>query len=216
MLDSALLRFDQSRRGNGINLIAGVDEAGRGPWAGPVAAAAVILKPNAHLEKLNDSKKLTPEIRSELYSQILDDSLAYSVALIPPHIVDSINILQATYKAMRQALSQLTVVPDLVLVDGNRPIPGCPHPQKTIVKGDALSAAIAAASILAKVTRDKVMDEAHLKYPQYKFNRNKGYGTSEHQQALRRHGPCEIHRRSYSPVIDALSALLPFDHLTRS
>lgn len=177
-----------------------MDEAGRGPWAGPVAAAAVILKPGASLEGLNDSKKLTPAKRERLFDTIRRESLHFSVALVEPGVIDRINILQATFLAMRHALETLGAKPDLVLVDGNRPIPQCPYPQEAVTNGDGRSAAMAAASILAKVTRDRLMKDAHQKFPHYGFHRHKGYGTPEHLEALRTHGPCALHRLSFAPV----------------
>ncbi len=205
-----LYRFDQTKREKGFNIIAGVDEAGRGPWAGPVAAAAVVLRPDVVWKDLNDSKKLSAETRERLFEHICRESLFHSVALVDAPMIDELNILQATFTAMRRALYHLKVSPDLVLVDGNRKIPECRSVQETVVKGDAKSASVAAASILAKVTRDRWMAEAHKKYPQYDFCNNKGYGTPAHLAALRRHGPCDIHRRSFAPVVEAMSPLLPF------
>jgi ribonuclease HII len=204
-----LYRFDQSWREKGFPLLAGVDEAGIGPWAGPVVAAAVVLKPETFWEDLNDSKQLPPETRESLFERIQRHALAWAVAVVDAQVVDQINILQASFLAARQALSQLTAKPDLVLFDGCRRLPNCPVPQECLVKGDGRSASIAAASVLAKVTRDRWMQEAHQKYPAYDFHQNKGYGTPSHQQALRAHGPCEIHRRSYQPVIEVLSPVLP-------
>lgn len=206
-----LYRFDQGWREQGFPLLAGVDEAGRGPWAGPVVAAAVVLKPETVFKGLNDSKLLTPETRERLYGEIVRESLFHSVAVVEHHVVDEHNVLQATFIAMRRALFPLDPRPDLVIVDGNRRVPELHVPQETVVKGDSKSASVAAASVLAKVTRDRLMAEAHRKYPHYGFDRNKGYGTPDHRAALRRHGPCEIHRRTYRPVIEAVSPLLPFD-----
>ncbi|MBI4395691.1 MAG: ribonuclease HII [Elusimicrobia bacterium] len=210
MLAKRLYRFDQEWRDKGFPFIAGVDEAGRGPWAGPVVAAAVILKPENAWKGLNDSKQVLPETRERLFELITRESLFHSVSVVDHHVVDETNILQATFLAMKRALHQLQVRPDLVLVDGNRKIPDSPVRQEAIVKGDAKSASVAAASILAKVTRDRLMASAHQKYPHYDFANNKGYGTPTHRDALKRFGPCEIHRRSYAPVIEAVSPLLPF------
>lgn len=212
-MSKKLYRLDDEFRQQGAQLLAGVDEAGRGPWAGPVAAAAVILKPGVVFKGLNDSKKVLPETRERLYEQIVRESLFHSVALVDAGLVDELNVLQATFTAMRRALFQLGAQPDLILVDGNRKIPECRAPQLTIIQGDGKSACVAAASILAKVTRDRWMVEAHRKYPQYDFHLNKGYGTPAHQEALRKHGPCDIHRRTYAPVIAASSPLLPFPEL---
>jgi ribonuclease HII len=208
-----LYLLDDEFRQQGARLLAGVDEAGRGPWAGPVVAAAVILKPGVVFKGLNDSKKVLPETRERLYEQIVRESLFHSVAVVEAALIDELNILQATLTAMRRALFQLGAQPDLILVDGNRKIPECRSPQLTIIQGDGKSACVAAASILAKVTRDRWMVEAHKRYPHYDFDRNKGYGTPTHQEALKKHGPCDIHRRTYSPVINAASPLLPFPEL---
>ncbi len=212
-MSARLSRFDQAWRDKGFPCLAGVDEAGRGPWAGPVVAAAVVLPPGTVWRGLNDSKKLSPETRERLFEVIRKESLFYAVAVVESHVVDEINILQATFLAMRRALFRLGIRPDLVLVDGNRRIAECSLRQEPVVKGDAKSASVAAASVLAKVTRDRLMAEAHQRYPLYSFDQNKGYGTPSHQEALKRHGPCEIHRRSYAPVIEAVSPFLPFKDL---
>ena len=180
----------------GYKIICGVDEAGRGPLAGPVCAAAVILPPNAEIPGLNDSKKLTDKKRRELMPVIKETALAYGIAFADEKEIDEINILQATYAAMHRAIQQLNVKPDLALVDGNR-AGDFGLPVKTVVKGDSLSASIAAASILAKVTRDDLMLELAEKYPQYGFEIHKGYGTKAHYAALTEHGPSEIHRMTF-------------------
>jgi ribonuclease HII len=179
--------------------LAGIDEAGRGPWAGPVVSAAVILPSELRIKGLNDSKLLSPEKREELYGIITQEARSWGVGVADHETIDRINILQATYESMRQALSQLNVVPDLVMVDG-RTVPGLPVRQKAFPKADRLSASVAAASVLAKVTRDRMMMAAHAEHPHYGFDRHKGYGTPEHLEALRRHGPCRIHRKSFAPV----------------
>jgi ribonuclease HII len=209
-----LFSFDQEWRAKGYPGIAGVDEAGIGPWAGPVVAAAVVLRPEseAALSRLNDSKQLTPKVREDLFPLIQEHALHYAVAVADHSVVDTINILQASFQAIREALSRLPAAPSLVLFDGCRRIPRCPFPQETIVKGDAKSASIAAASVLAKVTRDRLMNEAHRKYPQYGFDENKGYGTPIHQEALKRFGPCEIHRRSYAPVRNVIEPSLALEN----
>jgi ribonuclease HII len=205
-----LYRFDQSWRDKGFPLLAGVDEAGRGPWAGPVVAAAVILSPGRVFKGLNDSKQVDPQNRERLFDLIRQESLFFSVSVVDAALVDELNILRATFMAMRQALHQLSAAPDLALVDGNHRIPDLPFAQEAVVKGDGKSASVAAASILAKVTRDRLMQEAHQKYPHYDFQNNKGYGTPLHREALQRHGPCALHRRTYAPVREAMSPLLPF------
>ena len=180
----------------GYNILCGVDEAGRGPLAGPVCAAAVILPPNAEIPGLNDSKKLTDKKRRELMPVIKEMAIAYGIAFADEKEIDEINILQATYLAMKRAIDMLPVKPDLALVDGNR-AGDFGLPVKTVVKGDSLSASIAAASILAKVTRDDLMLSLAEKYPQYDFEVHKGYGTKAHYAALTEHGPCEIHRMTF-------------------
>ena len=183
--------FDQ-----GFQAICGVDEAGRGPLAGPVCAAAVILPANLEIPGLNDSKKLTDKRRRELFPIIKEQAIAYGIGLASHEEIDEINILQATYLAMERAIAQLSVKPDMALIDGNR-AKDFGIPVRTVVKGDSLSASIAAASILAKVTRDDLMLEAVLAYPQYQFDVHKGYGTKAHYAALTEHGPSPIHRMTF-------------------
>lgn len=177
-------------------VICGVDEAGRGPLAGPVCAAAVILPANLEIPGLTDSKKLTDKKRRELYPVIMEQAIAYGIGFASEQEIDEINILQATFLAMQRAIDQLAVKPDLALIDGNRQ-KDFGVPVKTVVKGDSLSASIAAASILAKVTRDNLMLEQAETYPQYKFDVHKGYGTKAHYEALREYGPCPIHRMTF-------------------
>ena len=179
-----------------IRIICGVDEAGRGPLAGPVCAAAVILPANLEIPGLTDSKKLTDKKRRELYPVIMEQAVAYGIGLASEQEIDEINILQATFLAMQRAIDQLAVKPDLALIDGNRQ-KDFGVPVKTVVKGDSLSSSIAAASILAKVTRDNIMLEQADIYPQYKFDIHKGYGTKAHYEALREFGPCPIHRMTF-------------------
>lgn len=176
--------------------ICGVDEAGRGPLAGPVAAGAVILPKGCRILYLNDSKKLSQKRREELFLEIREKAVAWGVGIVPPSRIDEINILQATYEAMRDAISQLMETPDLLLNDAVR-IPGIDVEQVPIVKGDAKSMSIAAASILAKVTRDRMMEGYEEMFPGYGFARHKGYGTAVHIRAIRELGPCPIHRRSF-------------------
>ena len=180
----------------GFEIICGVDEAGRGPLAGPVCAAAVILPKGLEIPGLTDSKKLTDKKRRELFPVIKEQAIAYGIGLASHDEVDEINILQATYLAMERALAQLTVKPDIALIDGNR-AKDFGLPVRTVVKGDSLSMNIAAASILAKVTRDDLMLELAEKYPQYGFEVHKGYGTKAHYEALRAHGASEIHRKTF-------------------
>ena len=178
------------------NLICGVDEAGRGPLAGPVCAAAVILPKGLVIPGLNDSKKLTDKRRRELFPIIQQEAVSFGVAFASQEEIDEINILQATFLAMRRAIDQLDPKPDFALIDGNRET-DFGVPCKTVIKGDSLSANIAAASVLAKVTRDNWMIEAAEKYPGYGFEIHKGYGTKAHYAALEKLGPCAIHRRTF-------------------
>lgn len=177
--------------------IAGIDEAGRGPLAGPVVAAAVIFEPEKLIIGVNDSKQLSTEERDELYPQIVAEALTYGVGVVDHDVIDKINILQATYRAMHEAVQRLSVSPDHLLIDGNR-FQGGQIPFTTIIDGDALSFSIAAASIIAKVTRDRMMVEYENHFPGYGFAKHKGYGTVEHRDAIKRLGLCEIHRRSFT------------------
>lgn len=179
-----------------LHLVCGVDEAGRGPLAGPVCAAAVILPEHLQIPGLTDSKKLTDKKRRELFPLIQEQAVSYGIGFASEAEIDEINILQATFLAMRRALEQLNVKPELALIDGNRET-DFSVPVKTVIKGDSLSANIAAASILAKVTRDDLMLEMSKLYPEYGFDIHKGYGTKAHYEALRCYGPCPIHRRSF-------------------
>lgn len=193
-----LYGYDVSASGGGALIIAGADEAGRGPLAGPVAAAAVILNPDDPIDGVNDSKKLTAARRDALYGKIITGAKAYGVGIASPEEIDDINILQATFLAMRRALSEMGERYDLLLVDGNQYIPQIPREsQRTVVGGDAKSASIAAASILAKVTRDRLMEEYDAQYPQYGFGKHKGYGTKYHQEMISKHGLCAIHRKTF-------------------
>lgn len=180
----------------GKKFVAGVDEAGRGPLAGPVYAAAVILPPDLFIPQLNDSKKLSEKKREELFDIITEKAIAYSIASVDEKRIDEINILNATFEAMNSAVNSLSVTPDYVLIDGNR-IKNMTIPHETVVKGDTKSASIAAASILAKVARDRYITEISEKYPQYGFEKHKGYGTAAHNEAILEYGPCEIHRRTF-------------------
>ena len=178
------------------SFICGIDEAGRGPLAGPVVAGAVVLKKDAQILYLNDSKKLSEKRREELYLEIQEKAVSWAVGIAGPERIDEINILQATYEAMREAVSKLSVPPDILLNDAVT-IPGLDIPQVSIIKGDAKSVSIAAASVMAKVTRDHMMARYGELYPQYGFTKHKGYGTAAHIAALKEFGPCPIHRRSF-------------------
>lgn len=189
--------YEQELYSQGCQMIAGVDEAGRGPLAGPVIAAAVILPPGIRLIGLNDSKKVTPSKRDHLYEQITENAVAFSISSVSVQEIDVINIYQASLKAMQNAVEDLSHVPDYLLVDAVQ-IPEIIIPQLPLVKGDGLSASIAAASILAKVTRDRLMEKYDQDFPQYGFAGHKGYGTREHMKAIYKYGPCPIHRMSFN------------------
>lgn len=188
--------IERSHFDKGVKIICGVDEAGRGPLAGPVCAAAVILPPNAEISGLNDSKKLSDKKRRELYPIIKEQAIAYGIAFADHNEIDDINILQAAYLAMERAINQLSVKPELALIDGNR-AKDFGVPAETVVHGDSLSASIAAASVLAKVTRDDYMLKMAEEYPGYDFEIHKGYGTKAHYAALIEKGPCPIHRMTF-------------------
>lgn len=189
--------FEKAAVNSGFSCICGVDEAGRGPLAGPVCAAAVILPEGAVIEGLDDSKKLTEKKRERLYDIIKETAVAYSVAYGTLEEIETVNILEATYLAMNRAIEGLTVKPDFALIDGNRVPRGIKIPCETVVKGDSRSMSVAAASVLAKVTRDRLMLEYDKKYPEYNFKKHKGYGTKEHTELIKQYGPCEIHRLSF-------------------
>ncbi len=193
---SVHLEIEKKLWSNGISAIAGVDEAGRGPLAGPVVAAAVIFPMHCFIEGVNDSKRLTELRRQELYEHICQNALAVGVGIVDHTIIDEINILRATHKAMLLAIEQLRYKPEYILVDGNS-FPKISVPSQTIVDGDAISFTIAAASIIAKVTRDRIMVEYDSRYPHYGFKQHKGYGTRKHREAIARYGLCDIHRRSF-------------------
>ena len=188
--------WEQKAKEQGYSLVCGIDEAGRGPLAGPVYAAAVILPDGLELPGLNDSKKLTEKKREELFSLICEKAVAYGIGCASEQEIDEINILQATYLAMRRAVEELPVPADYALVDGNR-MPPLAIPGETIVKGDASSASIAAASILAKVSPDRVMKMMDEVYTQYQFAKHKGYGTKLHVEMIREYGPSPIHRKTF-------------------
>lgn len=188
--------IENEYREKGFNIICGVDEAGRGPLAGPVYAAAVILPSDCVIEGLNDSKKLTEKKREKLFDEIKDKALAYGIASADEKEIDEINILNATFLAMKRAIASLSVKPDLALIDGNQK-PHTDIEEVTVIKGDAKSMSIAAASVLAKVSRDRFMLEMAEKYPQYEFARHKGYGTKLHYEKIAQYGVCDIHRRTF-------------------
>ena len=188
--------IENEYREKGFNIICGVDEAGRGPLAGPVYAAAVILSPDCVIEGLNDSKKLTEKKREALFDEIKEKALAYGIASADEKEIDEINILNATFLAMKRAINSLSVKPDLALIDGNQK-PHTDIEEVTVIKGDAKSTSIAAASVLAKVSRDRFMLEMAEKYPQYEFARHKGYGTKLHYEKIAQYGVCNIHRRTF-------------------
>ena len=196
MSEVNLWEIEKTWADRGFHAICGIDEAGRGPLAGPVCAAAVILPEGLEIPGLNDSKKLTDKKRRELFPIIEEQALAYGIGWASQEEIDDINILQATFLAMSRAVEQLNIRPDLALVDGNR-APTLDLPVETVVKGDSLSASIAAASVLAKVSRDDVMLRMAEKYPGYGFEVHKGYGTKAHYEALRTFGPSPIHRRTF-------------------
>ncbi len=188
--------IENSLKEKGFNLICGVDEAGRGPLAGPVAVGAVVLPENCEIEGLNDSKKLSEKKREELFPIICEKALYWSVVLVDNEEIDDINILAATMKGMKQAVYDLEVTPDYVLVDGNR-LPDYDIPAQFVIKGDAKSMSIAAASVLAKVTRDRLMLEYDKIFPQYQFSKHKGYGTKLHYEMIEKHGISPIHRKTF-------------------
>lgn len=188
--------FEKEAKANGFNIVCGVDEAGRGPLAGPVCAAAVILPENVEIEGLNDSKKLSEKKREELFPVICEKAVAYCVAFATVEEIEQYNILNATMIAMSKAVKGLAITPEIAFIDGNK-APKLEIPVKTIIKGDALSASIAAASVLAKVSRDRLLYEYDEKYPQYGFAKHKGYGTAEHIEAIKKYGASEVHRMSF-------------------
>ncbi len=195
--EAQMLHFERAAQAQGFHQVAGVDEAGRGPLAGPVVAAAVILA--SPVTGINDSKQLTWEQRERFYEVLMEGGHSIGVAIVPADIIDQYGIQQANYQAMAQALDAVTPVPDYVLVDGFR-VPGLRAPQERIVKGDSRSQSIAAASVIAKVTRDRMMLEYDEAWPAYGFAAHKGYGTEAHLKAIETHGPCPIHRMSFAPL----------------
>lgn len=192
-----MLAFEQEARREGKILIAGIDEAGRGPLAGPVVAAAVMLPLDAFIPGLNDSKKLSPQKREQLFDRILQNAISYGIGIADEDCIDTVNILNATKMAMMEAVAALDPQPEILLIDAVT-LGDVAIPQKNIIRGDSLSVSIAAASILAKVTRDRMMEDLDGKFPQYGFKKHKGYGTKEHTDAIRAHGLCPIHRKTFT------------------
>jgi ribonuclease HII len=203
-----MFSFERDLHGQGFTRVAGVDEAGRGPFAGPIVAAAVILK--EPVEGLNDSKQLEPEERERLFGVLMAGEHTIGVAAVDVETIDRYGIQQANYSAMAQAVAQLAPEPEFLLVDGFN-LPGVRQPQTRLIKGDGRSLSIAAASIVAKVTRDRIMVELDLQYPGYGFGKHKGYGTPEHYEQIERLGPCPIHRRSWSPIAQVIETGSLFD-----
>ena len=199
-----LLEFETKAREREFSNIAGVDEAGRGPLAGPVVAAAVIFSSSIDIAGLDDSKKLSAKKREALFPKIQEKAIAYGMSVVGPEVIDEINILEAARLAMKQAVDQLNPVPDLLLIDGNQKIESSLD-QWAIIKGDSKSLSIAAASVLAKVTRDRIMEDYHKLYPQYQFDRHKGYGTKLHRTLIQEHGPCPIHRITFKGVSEHIN-----------
>lgn len=199
-------RYERRLRAVGYSAIAGIDEAGRGALAGPVVAAAVVLPEKFRHKRLNDSKQLLPEKRAEIYDDLTNNpAISWAVGIVDSLEIDQLNILRATHKAMRAAIAALDAAPDHALIDG-LPVFPFPLPQTAVVDGDCLSLSIAAASVIAKVTRDRLMREFCARYPEYCFSQHKGYGTELHLVKLHAHGPCPIHRRSFEPVAQPLFA----------
>jgi ribonuclease HII len=202
------LFFERFARQSGFTCIAGLDEAGRGPLAGPVVAAAVALPDGLLIPGLTDSKQVPEQERERLFEVIREQAVCFGVGIVGERTIDEVNILQATIIAMERALALLSPKPDYLLLDALT-LPRVPLPQKPLIKGDCRSHSIAAASILAKVTRDRMMLELHEKYPRYNFQKHKGYGTKEHLALIREHGPCEAHRKTFNPVARMLAGDRP-------
>lgn len=205
---SELKGIEQSLQKKGYRYIAGADEAGRGPLAGPVVAAAVILPEALTIDGLNDSKKLTPTRREELFEEIIASGAVCAVGVMDNDIIDRTNILKASLLAMRKAVISLEIRPQFILVDGLHPIPNLDTPQYAIVGGDALCQSISAASIIAKVTRDRIMDKYQELYPDYSFSCHRGYPTARHFDELKNFGPTEIHRKTFRPVVELINKSL--------
>ncbi|MEA1981050.1 MAG: ribonuclease HII [candidate division Zixibacteria bacterium] len=203
--DFSYNQIEEMLRNKGCQFICGVDEVGRGPLAGPVVAAAVILSEDLELDGLDDSKKLSPVRRNKIFEQIINSDTNCAIGIIDNESIDKINILKASLMAMRKAVMDLKNAPDFVIVDGTFPIPKLDYPQFAVVKGDSRCRSIAAASVVAKVTRDRIMEKYDAMYPGFSFSKHKGYPTAEHIEELRREGPCDIHRKSFKPVAEILN-----------
>lgn len=199
-----MYKYEEELYDNDYHVICGVDEAGRGPLAGPVVVASCILPPFLRIPGINDSKQLSEKKREELYKIIIKEAVAYKIVFVSVEDVDNLNILNATKKGMLEAINTLDVKPDHVLIDAVT-LPELEMTHTSLIHGDALSASIAAASILAKVTRDHYMEKMDIKYPNYGFKKNKGYGTKAHMDALEKYGPCKIHRKTFAPVTKSLA-----------
>lgn len=193
-----IMVYEKEAQKQGFQYVAGIDEVGRGPLAGPVVAAAVILPENIFISGINDSKKLSSKKREQLYQEIKNEALAIGIGVVGADVIDEINIYQATKKAMNIAINQLSIFPDFLLIDAMKI--DTPITQRSLIKGDSLSVSIASASIIAKVYRDRLMMEYSKKYPEYQFEKNAGYGTREHIQAIRKFGPTPIHRKTFAPI----------------
>lgn len=193
-----MMVYEKEAQKQGFQYVAGIDEVGRGPLAGPVVAAAVILPENIFISGINDSKKLSSKKREQLYQEIKNEALAIGIGVVGADVIDEINIYQATKKAMNIAINQLSIFPDFLLIDAMKI--DTPITQRSLIKGDSLSVSIASASIIAKVYRDRLMMEYCKKYPEYQFEKNAGYGTREHIQAIRKFGPTPIHRKTFAPI----------------
>ena len=195
-----MLFYERLLWDRGLDLVCGVDEVGRGPLAGPVVASAVVFPQEVSLPGVKDSKKLTAEKREEFFGVIYENALGVGIGVVDEKIIDQMNILNASLLAMQKAIKQLKRKPDVILIDGNQKIPHLKIPQIAVIKGDSLSLSIAAASIIAKVTRDRLMEKCHKKFPLFCFDENKGYSSKSHLEALENYGPCEIHRKSFKTV----------------
>jgi len=199
---NTLKEYETKLHSEGIKYIAGIDEAGRGPLAGPVVVGIVIMKPDSFIEGINDSKKISEKKREKLYEQITNEAIAWGVGIVDQREIDEINILNATKKALNMAITGLETKPERILVDALEKIDTCGIPYTSVIKGDAKIYSIAAASIIAKVTRDRIMQEYDEVYPEYGFAGHKGYGTSKHIQAIKEYGPCPLHRKSFITKIN--------------
>jgi len=208
-----MVGYEKKLRDEGAEFIAGIDEVGRGPLAGPVVSAVVIFPKDYCNKRIRDSKKLTPRSREKLFTTIIENAITFSIGCVDAQVIDKINILKATFESMYRAIDKLRFLPDHILVDGFE-IPGLPIPQTGIIKGDNLCFSIAAASIVAKVFRDRIMELYDIEFPLYGFSKNKGYGTKYHIETLIKFGPCRIHRRSFNPVKTLLSKNITTSNLS--